>query len=392
MEKPPIYLDNAASTRVHPEVSKMILQYMDEYYGNPHALHGAGVKAAEGMVWATEHVANVIHAEEHEILFTSGGTESNNLVLQGVSRTLKSKGNHIITSAIEHAAVLEVCKYLEENEQIEVTILDVDEEGLVDLEDLKSAIKETTILVSIMTANNEIGTIEPIKEIAEICEDHKILFHTDAVQAFGKIPIDVREIPIDFLSFSSHKFHGPKGIGGLYLRDFAYFGKENPLIQPILFGGGQERGLRSGTANVPGIVGMGKACELILKDPEEPVRQQQLRDQLINYILEEIPGAFLNGSQTARLPNNVNFGVEGLNGESMLHLLASNGIYCSTGSACSAHSKDYSHVLQAIGLKPPKINGCLRFSLSRFTTQEEIERTQTMLTEVVSSLRKIAKL
>ncbi len=372
-----VYLDNAATTRTDDEVIKEMKKYFTEIYANPASLHEMAQEANKAVKDARKRIADFINATPDEIIFTSGGTESDNLALIGVAYALRDKGNHIITSRIEHPAILRTCEWLEKN-GFNVTYLNVDKYGFVDLEELKQKITERTILVSIMSANNEIGTIEPIAEIGKICSKKGIYFHTDAVQALGKIPLDVKTMNIDLLSASAHKIHGPKGIGFLYIR-------KGVKIKPIIQGGGHEHGLRSGTLNVPSIMGFAKALELANK----PNDMERLRNKLIKELLK-IEASWLNGHPEIRLSNNVNVSFKAVEGESLVLYLSDKGIYASTGSACSSLSLKPSHVLTAIGLKPEEAHGSLRLTLSRFTTDEEIDYTVKVVTDVVARLRKLS--
>jgi cysteine desulfurase len=376
-----IYLDNGATTRTDPQVVKSMLPYFTEKYGNASSLHEFGRDAKEALERAREIVANKINASPEEIIFTSGGSESDNLALKGVAYINKEK-KHIITSKIEHPAVLSTCKELE-SEGFKVSYLNVDEEGFVNLEELKSLITDKTALVSIMHANNEIGVIQPIGEIAKICKKHKVLFHTDAIQSFTKVPIDVKKQGIDLISFSSHKIHGPKGVGALFIR-------RGVKIKKQIFGGHHEFDLRAGTENIPGIVGFAKAVELANK--EHIAQMTKLRDKLIDEITRQIPDVKLNGSMDKRLCNNVNLSFRYIEGESLLLHLDMKGIAVSTGSACSSQSLEPSHVLMAIGLEPEIAHGSIRFTLSRYTKEQEIDYTVKNLKEVVENLRKISPL
>lgn len=380
-----IYLDNAATTRVLPEVFEAMKPYFTEYYGNPSAIYTFAGTANDAVTSAREEIANVIGAKPEEIYFTAGGSESDNWALKATAEAYASKGKHIITSKIEHHAILHTAQWLEK-QGYEVTYLDVDENGLVDLEQLKAAIRPDTILISIMAANNEIGTIEPLKEIGEIAKEHGILFHTDAVQAFAHTPINVDEMHIDMLSASGHKINGPKGIGFLYIR-------KGVKIRSFVHGGAQERQRRAGTLNVPGIVGMGKAAEIAAKNMEESTAYQtKLRDHLIARVMEEIPYTRLNGHPTQRLANNANFCFRFIEGESMLILLDQSGICGSSGSACTSGSLDPSHVLLAIGLPHEIAHGSLRLTLSNDTTLEDIDFVVDRLKGIIEHLRSMSPL
>ncbi len=380
-----IYLDNAATTRVLPEVFEAMKPYFTEYYGNPSAIYTFAGTANDAVTSAREEIANVIGAKPEEIYFTAGGSESDNWALKATAEAYASKGKHIITSKIEHHAILHTAQWLEK-QGYEVTYLDVDENGLVDLEQLKAAIRPDTILISIMAANNEIGTIEPLKEIGEIAKEHGILFHTDAVQAFAHTPINVDEMHIDMLSASGHKINGPKGIGFLYIR-------KGVKIRSFVHGGAQERQRRAGTLNVPGIVGMGKAAEIAAKNMEESIAYQtKLRDHLIARVMEEIPYTRLNGHPTQRLANNANFCFRFIEGESMLILLDQSGVCGSSGSACTSGSLDPSHVLLAIGLPHEIAHGSLRLTLSNDTTLEDIDFVVDRLKGIIEHLRSMSPL
>ncbi len=380
-----IYLDHASTTPVQAEVLKTMLPYFTEEFGNPSSIYPLGQNASDAVAEARETLATLIGAKPQEIFFTSGGTESDNWAIKGFMRANASKGNHLITSAIEHHAVLHACEALE-REGFEVTYLPVDEYGLVSIEDFKAAIRPETILASIMLANNEIGTIEPIAKLASAAHEANIAFHTDAVQAFGHEPIDVNELDIDLLSASSHKIYGPKGVGLLYVR-------KGVKLQNLLDGGQQERGKRGSTENVPGIIGFAKAAELARADLlTERERQRALRDHAIKRILAEIPNAKLNGSWEDRLANNVNFSFEFIEGEGMLLQLAARGICVSSGSACTSGSLDPSHVLLAIGLPHEIAHGSLRLTIGKSTTQEDIDFTVDALKSTLENLRMMSPL
>lgn len=375
-----IYLDHAATTQIAPEVLEAMQPFLFGKYGNASTLYDLGKFSRAAVEKARSQVAEVIGASPDEIYFTSGGSEADNWALKATAHMWKKRGNHIITSKIEHHAILNSCKALEE-EGFAVTYLNVDEEGKIRPEELERAIRPTTILISIMYANNEIGTIEPMERIAEIAKKHHILLHTDAVQAYGQIPISVKELPIDMLSTSGHKLYGPKGIGCLYIR------KQVPL-KAFIDGGGQEMGKRAGTENVPGIVGFGKAAELAAHEmPYRMAREQQLRDRMIQAVLREIPYTRLNGSREDRLPNNANFCFQFIEGGALLQLLDMKGICASTASACSSGQSSISHVLKAIGVPKEMERGSLRFSLGKNTTPEEIAYTIECLKENVRRLR-----
>lgn len=380
-----IYLDNAATTAVAPEVLEAMLPYFTEVYGNPSSIHATGRTAHKAVDQARRQVAAAIGAQPQEIYFTAGGSESDNWAIKGTALAQQRKGNHIITSAIEHHAVLHTCAWLEKH-GFEVTYLPVDEFGRVNPEDVEKAITDKTILISIMTANNEIGTIQPIREIGAIARAHKILFHTDAVQAVGAIPVNVDEMNVDMLSMSGHKFHGPKGIGALYIR-------KGVRIDTLIHGGAQERGLRAGTENLPGIVGIGRAIELATANLDENARRiTALRDKLMDGILERIPDARINGHRTQRLPNNCNVSIRYIEGEAMLLRLDLAGIAASSGSACTSGSLDPSHVLLAIGLPHEIAHGSLRLTLGADTTEKDIDAVLDTLPGIVSDLRAMSVL
>jgi len=380
-----IYLDNAATTKVAGEVVEAMLPYFTENYGNPSSVYSFASKNKEAITTQREIIADALGAKANEIYFTAGGSESDNWALKATAEAYKDKGNHIITTKIEHHAILHTAEYLEKN-GFEVTYLDVDENGMVRLEDLYAAIRPTTILISIMFANNEIGTIEPIKEIGTIAKEHGILFHTDAVQAFGQVPINVDECNIDMLSASGHKLNGPKGVGFLYIR-------KGVKIRSFVHGGGQERKRRAGTENVPGIVGIGTATARAIRTMEErTTREAELRDYLISRVLEEVPYTKLNGHPEQRLPNNANFSFRFIEGESLLIMLDMKGICASSGSACTSGSLDPSHVLLAIGLPHEIAHGSLRLTLSEETTKEEIDYVVESIKEIVTKLRNMSPL
>ncbi len=380
-----IYLDNAATTRTAPEVVDAMLPYFTEKYGNPSSVYGFAAENKEVISRQRRVIAEVLGAKENEIYFTAGGTESDNWALTATAEAYSSKGKHIITSRIEHHAILHTCEYLEKR-GYEVTYLDVDENGLVDPKKVEEALRPDTILISIMTANNEIGTIQPIREIGEIARAHGVLFHTDAVQAFAQIPINVEECHIDMLSASGHKLNGPKGIGFLYIR-------KGVKIRSFIHGGAQERKRRAGTENVPGIVGLGKAVELAASTMEERAeRETKLRDYTIARIEKEIPYCRLNGDRVKRLPNNINFSFRFIEGESMLIKLDLKGICASSGSACTSGSLDPSHVLLAIGLPHEIAHGSLRMTLGADTTKEDLDYTVDCLKQIVEEIRSMSPL
>ncbi|MBQ6546202.1 MAG: cysteine desulfurase NifS [Lachnospiraceae bacterium] len=380
-----IYLDNAATTKTAPEVVAAMLPYFTENYGNPSALYEIAGRSKEAIGRARKQIADVIGAKEDEIYFTAGGSESDNWAFKAAFEAYSAKGNHIITSKIEHHAVLHTCEYLEKR-GAKITYLDVDENGFVDPKAVEEAITPETILISVMTANNEIGTIEPIREIGRIAHEHNVLFHTDAVQAFGQIPINVDEDNIDMLSSSGHKINGPKGIGFLYIR-------KGLRLRSFIHGGAQERGRRAGTENVPGIIGYGAAAERAAATMAERTEKEILiRDHIISRILAEIPYSRLNGDPKKRLPNNVNVCFRFIEGESMLILLDQNGIAASSGSACTSGSLDPSHVLLAIGLPHEIAHGSLRLTLSEETTMEEADFVVDKLKGIVELLRSMSPL
>ena len=380
-----IYLDNAATTKTAPEVVEAMLPYFSELYGNPSSIYSLAGESKKAVDHAREIIAGALGAQPEEIYFTAGGTESDNWALKAAAEFYKKKGNHIITTKIEHHAILHTCQWLEK-QGFEVTYLNVDENGVVKLEELKKAIRPTTILISVMYANNEIGTIQPIKEIGEIAREHGILFHTDAVQAFGQLPIQVDDCHIDMLSASGHKLNGPKGIGFLYIR-------KGVKIRSFIHGGAQERKRRAGTENVPGIVGLGKAVERAVSTRKERAdKEKELRDYLIGRVLKEIPYTRLNGHRTMRLPNNANFSFQFIEGESLLIMLDMEGICGSSGSACTSGSLDPSHVLLAIGLPHEIAHGSLRLTLSEETTKEELDFVVESLKKIIDRLRSMSPL
>ena len=380
-----IYMDNAATTRVLPEVFEAMKPYFEEEYGNPSSAYAFAGKVAGKTGEARESIAKFIGAGAGEIFFTAGGSESDNWAIKGVADALKEKGNHIITTRIEHHAVLHTCEFLEKH-RYEVTYLPVDENGYVDPKQVEDAIRPETILISVMFANNEIGTIEPVEEIGKIAKEHKVLFHTDAVQAFGHVPIDVEKMNIDLLSASAHKLNGPKGVGLLYIR-------KGTKISNLIHGGAQERGRRAGTTNAPGIIGFAKAVEIADTLMQKRAdHETQLRDRLIQRVLEEIPYTRLNGDRTGRLSNNVNFCFRFVEGESLLIMLDQSGICASSGSACTSGSLDPSHVLLAIGLPHEIAHGSLRLTLSEDTTQEDVDYTVDKLKAIIERLRGMSPL
>jgi cysteine desulfurase len=375
-----IYLDNAASTAVHPEVVKAMLPYFDVQYGNPSSIHQFGRKAKNAIQKARKQVAALIGAEPDEILFTSGGTESNNTILYGIT---SGRTNHIITSTIEHEAILEPCKHLEKN-GVKVTYLPVDKYGMVKDIHIARSIIDRNSLVSIMFANNEVGTIQPIGSISTFCKYYQIPLHTDAVQAVGKVPINVKELGIDALSISSHKINGPKGIGALFI-------KKGLTVAPEILGGGQENGMRSGTENVASIVGFGKACEIAKERLHENISHfQTLHYYMLNKIVKEIPHVTLNGHPKKRIFNNIHLTFLGVNGEDLIIKLDEHGIAASTGSACSMHTQKASHVLKAMGFNHEQITGSLRMSFGYLNTLDEVDQTIDVLKKVVSELRSVS--
>lgn len=380
-----IYLDNAATTRVAPQVVEAMLPYFTEHYGNASSLYTLGAESRDAIAGARTIIGDALGADSQEIYFTGGGSEADNWALKGTALAYASKGKHIITSKIEHHAVLHTCKYLEE-QGYEITYLDVDEFGLIRLSQLERAIRPDTILVSVMFANNEIGTIQPVQAIGRMARKKGILFHTDAVQAFGQIPIRVGEMNIDMLSASAHKLNGPKGVGFLYIR-------EGVSLPPFIHGGAQERKLRAGTENVPGIVGFGRAVELAADGMRERAeREASLRNYLIRRVLREIPYTRLNGHPSRRLPGNVNFSFQFVEGESLLIMLDMEGICASSGSACTSGSLDASHVLLALGLPDEIAHGSLRLTLTGDTTRQEVDAVVEALKRIVKKLRSMSPL
>lgn len=380
-----VYLDYSATTPMKQEVLDAMLPHFNVQFGNPSSIHCFGRENKAVIDQARTAIAKTIHAGVDEVFFTGGGSESDNWAIKGVASALKAKGKHIITTKIEHHAVLHTCEYLEK-EGFEVTYLEVDQYGMISLEDLKNAIRQDTILISIMFANNEIGTVQPIKEIGQIAKAHKIIFHTDAVQAYGNVLIDVNEMNIDLMSLSAHKIYGPKGIGLLYIR-------KGTKIQQFIHGGAQERRRRAGTENVPAIVGFGKAAELAYTDFESHVEHvKALRDRLLQGLTEKIPYTHLNGHPTERLPGNLNLSIQYIEGEALLLSLDMVGIACSSGSACTSGSLDPSHVLMAIGLTHEVAHGSLRFTVGDFTTIEDVDYVIEQLPPIVERLRQMSPL
>ena len=380
-----IYLDNAATTKTAPEVVDAMLPYFSEYYGNASTIYSLGAESKKAMDHARQTIADSLGAKPEEICFTAGGSESDNWALKATAEAYASKGKHIITTKIEHHAILHTCEYLEKR-GFEITYLNVDRDGLISLDELKAAIRPDTILISVMFANNEIGTIEPIAEIGEIAKEHGVLFHTDAVQAYAQVPINVDEMHIDMLSASGHKLNGPKGIGFLYIR-------KGVKIRSFVHGGAQERSRRAGTENIPGIVGLGAAVERAMRIMDTKTRKEiELRDYLIGRLENEIPHCWLNGHRTKRLPNNINFSFLFIEGESMLIMLDMKGICASSGSACTSGSLDPSHVLLAIGLKHEEAHGSLRLTLSEESTKEEMDIVAEEVKKIVQRLRDMSPL
>lgn len=380
-----IYLDNAATTKTAPEVVEAMLPYFTEHFGNPSSVYSLAAESRKAVTEARETIAEALGAETEEIYFTAGGSEADNWALKAAAESYRNKGRHIITTKIEHHAVLHTCEWLEKN-GFEVTYLNVDENGVVKMEELKKAIRPDTILISVMFANNEIGTLEPVREIGEIAHEKGILFHTDAVQAFGHVPIHVDEYHIDMLSASGHKLNGPKGIGFLYIR-------KGLKLRSFIHGGAQERKRRAGTENVPGIVGFGKAVERAMATLKERTdRERKLRDYLIDRVLKEIPYTRLNGHRTCRLPNNANFSFQFIEGESLLIMLDMEGICGSSGSACTSGSLDPSHVLLAIGLPHEIAHGSLRLTLNEEITEEDLDFVVEQLKKIIERLRSMSPL
>ena len=376
-----IYLDNAASTQIHDDVLESMLPYLKEQYGNPSSIHRYGRLSRKAVEKARKQIASLINAEPSEIFITSGGTESNNTALQGIAT--KHSSGQIITSSIEHDAILEPCKKLSQ-EGFDVIYLPVNNFGTINLSDLKNSLSEKTRIVSIMFGNNEVGTIQPIAEITKICHEYDVLFHTDAVQAVGKVPINVRELGVDLLSISSHKLYGPKGIGALYI-------KKGTLLNPLILGGGQEHGLRSGTENVANVVGFGKACDIAKSNLNENIsHMKKLRNTLVQNVSNGISQVTINGDPENHLPNNAHFTFLGVNGEDLIIKLDEYGVAASTGSACSVHTQKASHVLQAMGFSHEQITGSLRLTTGIFNNENEIEETVEILKKVVQELRSVS--
>ena len=381
-----VYLDHSATTPVDLEVAALMMTYYTEKYGNPSSVHSFGREAKQALEEARKQVAELIGANPSEVTFTSGGTEADNLAILGTAEAQRKKGKHIITSCIEHHAVLETCEYLEKN-GFDLTVIPADEEGILSVEDVRKAIRPDTILISVMHANNEVGSIQPVAEIGKLAKEHGITFHVDAVQSLGKIPIDVNEMNVDLLTVSSHKIYGPKGVGALYIR-------KGVRVVPLVHGGGQEKKRRSGTENTPGIIGFGKACQLAgQRMAEDAEHHTKLRDKLINGILQSIDHVKVNGPMgDKRLPNNVNVSIRFVEGESLLLSLDMLGISASSGSACTSGSLDPSHVLLAMGLVHEIAHGSLRFTLGRQNTEEEIDYLLVQLPKIVERLRMMSPL
>ncbi len=376
-----IYLDNAATTQVDKKVVRVMLPYFSQKFGNASSQHLLGQEAKRALEDARKIIAKSIGAKYNEIIFTSSGTEANNLVIKGIAWANKEKGNHIITTKIEHDCILNACRWLK-GQGFEITYLDVDSQGFVDIEQLKNSITKKTILVSVIHANNEIGTIQDLKTIGEICKEKEVYFHTDACQSFTKIPINVKKLPIDLITLNAHKIHGPKGVGALFVR-------RGIKIIPLLHGGRQEQGLRSSTENIPGIIGFAKAVKIAKFSDAK--KMQKLRDKLINGILSKIPDTKLNGPKgDKRLCNNINFSFKGVEGEAIGGYLDAKGICSSTGSACSSHTLSPSHVLLALGMSPQQANSSIRLSLSKFNTEQEINYVLEVLPRIIKNLRKIS--
>ena len=380
-----VYMDNNATTPVHPEVMEVMLPFFSEHFGNPSSIHWAGREVKKGIETARESVASFLKCDPKEIVFTAGGSESDNLAIKGVCEALKDKGNHIITTRVEHPAVLHTCEYMEK-QGFQVTYLPVDMDGMINLEDLKNAITDKTILITIMFANNETGTIFPIAEIGKIAKERKVTFHTDAVQAAGKIPLDVNALNVDLLTISAHKLYGPKGVGVLYVR-------KGTKMKPMIHGGGQERNRRAGTENVTGLVGMGKACEIAMRDMDaESERLLRLRERLHKGLTQKIEHVKLNGHPSMRLNNTLNVSFEYVEGESLLLNLDMDGVAASSGSACSSGSLEPSHVLTAMGLPHEVAHGSVRFSLGRSNTEADIDKIIEIMPPVVARLRAMSPL
>ncbi len=378
-----VYLDYAATTPCDPDVVKAMLPYFNDTFGNPSSLYSLGQKSKKALEGARTAIADTLSADPTEIIFTSGGSESNNMAIKGIGFGNKDKGNHIITTAIEHHSIINACRFMEK-QGFKVDYIPVDRYGMVNPDDVRKAVSDNTILISVMHANNEVGTIQPVKEIAEIARARGIYMHTDAVQSFGHIPVDTNELGVNLVSISAHKLYGPRGVGALYVR-------KGTKIEPFIHGGGQERRRRSSTENLAGIVGLKKAVEISLKSMEsEATRLCRMRDRLTEGILSKIPDTRLNGHPEKRLPGNVNISVECIEGESMVLSLDMEGVACSTGSACSSASLEPSHVLIAMGLPPEVAHGSLRFTLGRYTEDEDIDYVLDVLPGIVERLRKMS--
>lgn len=376
-----VYLDYSATTPVKKEVLDEMIPYFTEHYGNPSSLYTIAQESKEALNLARERVADLINAKSDEVFFTAGGTEADNWAIEGVLSTNEKKGKHIITSNIEHHAIIHTCNYLAKK-GYDVTFVEVDSEGRVDPKDIEAAIRKDTVLITVMMVNNEVGTVQPIKEIAEIAKKHRVTFHTDAVQGLGNVPIDVKDLGVDLMSMSSHKIYGPKGVGALYIR-------KGVRIHNLMHGGAQEKKKRAGTENLPGIVGFGKAAQLAKENFDNHVKKvSELRDYFVDRVLTEIPDTFLNGSVEHRHPGNANITFKFIEGESLLIMLDSKGIAVSTGSACSSASLMPSHVLLALGIPVEMIHGTLRFTIGDLTTKEDIDYTVDVLKEIVSKLRR----
>ena len=388
-----VYLDNAATTPIDKDVLAEIVRVYESFYGNPSSLHSFGQEARKIVEESRSTLAKILHAKSDEIIFTGSGSEADNLAIKGVALKNRKRGKHLITSSIEHSAIKNTMEYLQKHRGFEVTFLPVDKYGLVKSQNLEEAIRPDTTLVSIMYANNEIGTIQSISELGKICKEHDVIFHTDAVQAFCKVPIDVQIENIDLLSAAAHKIYGPKGIGFLYVKNQGRRPKWGKIIEPLIHGGGHEFGLRSGTENAPNIAGFAKAATLLLQNLESEMKREiALRDKIINWLLDHIEDSFLNGHPTQRLPNNVNVGIKYIEGESILLGLDLEGIAVSTGSACSTKSLEPSHVLLAIGLPPDLAYGSLRVTLGKFTTEEDVDYFLEKIGPVITRLRAISPL
>lgn len=380
-----VYLDNNATTKMDPEVLESMIPFFTEHYGNAFSMHKFGAETGKAVAESRKKIADLLEVESDEIIFTGSGVEADNIAIRGIAKAYKNRGNHIITTAIEHPAVKYTCEDLEKD-GFEITYLPVDENGVIRIEDLKNAIRETTILITIMYANNEVGTIQPVAEAAKLAKENRIVFHVDAVQAMGKLPIKPREEGIDMMTFSGHKFYGPKGIGGLYIRKGVRVGK-------TVTGGGQEKKLRPGTTNTPGIVGMAKALEIAYRNmSEESERERSLRDYFEEEVAKRVPEIVINGKNVPRLPGTSSITFKYLEGESILLMLSHKGIAVSTGSACSSDDLQASHVLLAMGVEPEFAHGTIRFSLGKYNTKEEIDYTIEAVVEVIEKLRMISPL